>query len=231
MARLVRPGAWIGAFALAMAACGSVPESAEDGVDARGGDGGAELDGARADGSVDEPDAFTGSDEIHRLQPLAVGSKWTWQVTFDAMVIFLPACEDGFDEQAVLRAEEAGGRPAAFLENFCGESGEGQSLSYGPGSVDFLDGDRWQPYLIGPLAEGASFAVASYNYTWSFVPGINTPAGSFYDCWSLSGSDAVSTSTGTTAVYCPDVGAVSIRATDRERVIVDAQLLSFTPGG
>ena len=46
-----------------------------------------------------------------------------------------------------------------------------------------------------------------------------------------TGAGGTGTTTGTTAVYCPDVGAVSIRATDSDRVIVDAQLLSFTPGG
>jgi hypothetical protein len=166
------------------------PDSGQDAapeMDAgSGGDGGS-------DAAVD-----AGPDE--RIDPIALGHTWTYDVT---ILGTYPACAAGMHAAAVWNEEMLGGRDAFEVQSFCQNAG---SFFYS------VDGDRvftyvgqaWVLSLDAPVATGHTWSNGLDSFTWEAVPTVTVPAGTYTNCWSAVEQVAYPTYT----VFCRGIGPV-----------------------
>jgi hypothetical protein len=130
-----------------------------------GGEGGSD---AAVDGGPDE-----------RIDPIAPGHTWTYDVT---ILGTYPACVAGTHTATVLHEEMLGGRDAFEVQSFCVPAG---SFFYS------VDGDRvftwvamtWVLTLDAPVAAGHTWSDGLDSFTWEAVPTVTVPAGTYTNCW------------------------------------------------
>jgi hypothetical protein len=151
-----------------------------------------------ADGGSDDAAADGGADE--RIDPIALGHAWTYDVT---VLGTYPACTAGTQTATVLNDEMLGGRQAFQVQSFCPNAG---SFFYA------LDGDRvftwvamtWVLSLDAPVAAGHTWSDGLDSFTWQAVPTVTVPAGTYTNCWSAVEQVSYPTYT----VFCRGVGPV-----------------------
>lgn len=149
-----------------------------------------------------EMEASSGDDagQDDRIDPIAVGHAWTYDVT---VLGSYPACVAGTHAATVVNEEMLGGRQAFQVESFCPSAG---SFFYA------LDGNRvftwvamtWVLSLDTPVAAGHTWSNGLDSFTWEAVPTVTVPAGTFTTCWSAVEQVSYPTYT----VFCRGVGPV-----------------------
>lgn len=159
------------------------------------------------DGAVDD-----------RIDPIALGRTWTYDVT---VLGTYPACVAGAHAATVWNEEMLGGRDAFEIQSLCANAG---SFFYA------VDGDRvftyvgqaWVLSLDAPVAAGHTWSDGLDSFTWQAVPTVTVPAGTYANCWSAVEQVSYPTFT----VFCRGVGPVHWHYEDGHGNGVDAVLRS-----
>ncbi len=134
------------------------------------------------------------------LMPIETGNFWTYDVNGSDN-----GCTDGTHTQRVLREEQAAGRAAFALNDFCGRAGEIVLSTLGNQVLQY-ESSAWRTAFASPLVEGRSWAFTSdVSYHWVKIGWEKTRAGLFSDCWERQASDDDTFS----QVFCEGVGMVS----------------------
>jgi hypothetical protein len=163
-----------------------------------GEDAAPEMEASSGIDAGSEAAVDSGPDE--RIDPIALGHAWTYDVT---VLGTYPACVAGTHTATVLNEEMLGGRQAFQVQSFCTNAG---SFFYS------VDGDRvftwvamtWVLSLDAPVAAAHTWSVGVESFTWQAVPTVTVPAGTYTNCWSAVEQVSYPTYT----VFCRGVGPV-----------------------
>lgn len=142
------------------------------------------------DAGVAAPDA---------IDPVAVGNKWTYDVT---VLGTFPICHAGTSVAEVLGAKTVGGKPAFQVQSFC--PGAGTSSYYVTGDhVEIYYDGVWVLALDAPVTEGHTWSNGVDGFVWHDVGTVTVPAGTYTRCYEAKevGSPNVTT-------FCRGVGPV-----------------------
>ncbi len=188
-------------------ACGGASDAVvttdSDGGTMSGGDGGTTKDdgGASSDAKSDALPSEAGSDAGDtRIDPIAVGRSWTYDVTIFGTY---PLCSAGSHQGVVLGTKMLDGK----------QSFQVQSLCPGVGTLDYaVSGDvvqfdymaTWVLALDAPVAEGHTWTNGVDTFTWHSVGSVTVPAGTYSDCWKATQNVGYEAYT----VFCRGVGPV-----------------------
>jgi hypothetical protein len=179
-------------------------------------DGGAPRDGAAppTDAAAPGTDARAAADGTapgdsaapdDRLQPLALGRTWT----YDVQSVGTGYCASGTHDVTVLGHATVDGRDAFQVSSFC----SGIASAYETVNGDQVDVDyqgAWNHYLDVPVQDGHSWPYFNSSYTWHAVPTITVPAGTFTGCWKASQNVTYTAY----ATFCRGVGMVESYSQD-----------------
>lgn len=165
------------------------------GGDTTDGNGDGDGDG---DGTMPTPASLD-------LLPMAAGNAWTYDITpIDAC----PVYGSPFT-QVMTGPVEIDGKSAYEIEtDFC--SAAQRQVATDDGQILENQG-TWIVELATPLQEGTNWdGVVGESFTYTSVPTITVPAGTFTDCWERTVVQALGTRNNNT--YCPGVGIVKAEA-------------------
>jgi hypothetical protein len=151
-----------------------------------------------------------------QLLPLAVGNRWTYQVTGGGA-----SCADGPHDATIDGMATEGGEQAFEFLDYCKEA-QPAYLRYSGNEVLEYAGE-WARSLAEPLQEGYSWMfTGNYQLEWHSVGTVTVAAGTFDNCWQrlvTSMGNAVGNRT-----YCPGVGPVKSSYTTGEASLVSYSL-------
>jgi hypothetical protein len=195
------------AILMATGGCGSSGDAAIE----SSGDGGSDAatlgDGAGID---------AGSDQ--RIDPIALGRSWTYDVTTFGTY---PLCPAGQQTGSATSAATVDGKSAILVKSLCMNAGS---------SYYAIDGDvvqvdyqgTWLLALDAPVAEGHTWSDGASSFTWHDAGAVTVPAGTFNDCWSATQNVAYEAYT----IFCRGVGPVRWYSKDASGDGFDAELES-----
>ena len=180
---------------------------------AGGGIGGTDSSGAPQGGVS----AGGGGDVIPtQLLPLAVGNRWTYQVTGGGT-----NCADGMHDATIVGMATQGGEQAFEFRDFCKENQPSYLRDSGDEILEYQA--EWARSFAAPLQEGYSWMFTqNYQLQWHFVGSVTVPAGTFNNCWqrlAMSMGDTLGSRT-----YCPGVGPVQSSYTTGQTSLVSYAL-------
>ena len=154
-----------------------------------GGGGGTGDDGSgddtggpdASDGDRDAPSSGDGGGTDDRLQPLAVGRVWTYDV-----VSTYPSCPPGQRETRVLSTGTIEGRSVYESMSFCGF--EGRTNIEGDRVEEYYDWGPtgWYRFLDEPVADGHTWTTTNGSATFTQTYDSLGSFGGYDDCWKVT---------------------------------------------
>ena len=186
------------------ASAGSAGTNAGSGgaAGAAGAVGGAPATGISGNGGASTAGSggvAAGSVTAAQLFPLAVGNRWTYQVTSTAA-----DCPSGSHDASIVGTMTEGNETAFDFRDYCEDSSPTYLRAANDEVLEYqVD---WARSLAQPVQDGYSWMFTqNFTLTWHAAGTVTVPAGTFQNCWdrlSMSGATLV------TKTYCPDVGPV-----------------------
>lgn len=215
---------------VALVACSGSGASVDDGAPR---DGGAATGDASASASADAGadvgvadarandasavDASKGDAGDDRIDPLAVGRTWTYQVT---EVGSYPSCPSGMHDGAVVGEGARNGKHAFEVRSLCANVG---NLYYAVAGdvVEWDDLGTWLLVLDAPVQDGHAWSNGLTTYKWHAAGTVTVPAGAFDRCFDAKDESGESFTT-----FCRGVGPIRWHYRDAMGNGYDATLTS-----
>jgi hypothetical protein len=197
---------WIGLGGLALVGCG------DDGdVFGEGGGGGDTTAASTSNaastsqsGSANSSSSGSGTDD--RIDPIALGRSWTYEVEEIGTFAY---CPSGSHTGETIAEVEKNGKQAFEVTSLC--QNLPSSLYAVEGDVVFVDyQDTWVLALDAPVEEGHTWSNGASTFTWHDEGSVTVPAGTFDDCWRATQNVAYEAYT----IFCRGVGPVHWRSVD-----------------
>jgi hypothetical protein len=192
-----------------------------DGFAGIGGAAGAAGSGAGgtggSGGSAGSAGAAGGPSLDQQIDPIAVGRKWTYDVTIYGVY---PLCQEGIHSGQVLSEKEVAGRHAHQIQSLCPAAGV-SSYSVEGDRVWVYYGSAWVLALDAPVEEGHTWSNGASDFEWQSAGSVGVPAGTFDDCWTARELVAWESYT----VFCRGVGPVRWHVKDASGNGFDAELV------
>lgn len=200
------------------------PSGSAGGAGGSGAAGGVNAGGATATGGAAAVGgasglggaAGSGGPSLAPIDPLVVGSSWTYDVT---ELGTYPLCPSGSHTGSVVSKGAKDGKPEAFgVKSLCENAG----VLYYAVEGDLVQYDAmgtWVIALDAPVKEGHAWSTGAATLTWHDAGAVTVPAGTFDSCWKAAadGSEAYT-------IFCRGVGPVRWHVIDASGNGYDAVL-------
>lgn len=150
------------------------------------------------------------------LFPLAVNRTWGYKLVNSGGA----GCKATDNQLRVTGTTTLGGKTAYQAVLPC-TNGQVQSFAFSGDQVWTWVNSSWVSYIDKPLETDHYWPTPLGTFTWDAMPSVNTPAGTFTDCWARMESNTSSYTT-----FCRGVGIVSIHNDNGQGLTWDATLAS-----